>query len=440
MSTNPVKISALCVENVKRVKAVRLEPTANGLTVIGGRNGAGKTSVLDAIAWALGGGKREPSEAKRKGALSNPEISVTLTNGLRVERKGKNGTLAVVDPSGSRGGQQLLDAFVSQFALDLPKFLNGNDREKANVLLQILGIGDQLAALDKQEKSLYDQRHAIGVIADQKKKYADELPEYPDTPDEPVSASELIRQQQDILAKNGENQRKRQQVADIQRNYDSISVEVERLTAALQEAVAKQKQFWSDLEIAHRSAAGLQDESTEELERSLQDIEAINAAVAANQQKAHAQDEAEQYRGQYDAYTEKLEAVRKERLALLDGANLPLPGLTVQDGELLYNGARWDCMSGSEQLRVAVAIVRRLQPSCGFVLMDKLEQMDIDTMREFGAWLEAEGLQVIATRVSTGDECSIIIEDGLPQGQTYADVTTNISATADQGAAMAWED
>lgn len=69
-------------------------------------------------------------------------------------------------------------------------------------------------------------------------------------------------------------------------------------------------------------------------------------------------------------------------------------------------------MSGSEQLRVATAIVRRLNPECGFVLLDKLEQMDLQTLAEFGAWLEAEGLQAIATRVSTGDECSIIIEDG----------------------------
>ena len=53
-----VKISSFEIENVKRVKAVAYEPTQNGLTVIGGRNGQGKTSVLDAIAWALCGGWR----------------------------------------------------------------------------------------------------------------------------------------------------------------------------------------------------------------------------------------------------------------------------------------------------------------------------------------------------------------------------------------------
>ena len=74
-------------------------------------------------------------------------------------------------------------------------------------------------------------------------------------------------------------------------------------------------------------------------------------------------------------------------------------------------------MSGSDQLRVATAIVRKLNPNCGFVLLDKLEQMDLDTLAEFGKWLEQEGLQAIATRVSTGGECSIIIDDGYVVGQ-----------------------
>jgi len=50
----PVKITSLEAENVKRIKAVQIEPAATCLTVIGGNNGQGKTSVLDAIAWALG--------------------------------------------------------------------------------------------------------------------------------------------------------------------------------------------------------------------------------------------------------------------------------------------------------------------------------------------------------------------------------------------------
>ena len=140
-----VKIRQLEIENVKRVKAVTLTPTENGLTVIGGRNGQGKTSVLDAIAWALGGNKLKPSESQRIGSAAPPSIHIELSNGLVVERKGKSSALHVIDPSGQKAGQQLLDSFIEKLALNLPKFMEARNDEKAETLLQIIGVGDQLA-------------------------------------------------------------------------------------------------------------------------------------------------------------------------------------------------------------------------------------------------------------------------------------------------------
>ena len=115
----------------------------------------------------------------------------------------------MTDPSGQKGGQQLLNEFVEQLALDLPKFMGANSKEKAQTLLQIIGVGDQLYELEKNETELYNRRHAIGQIADQKAKFAKEQPYYEDAPKELVSASALIQQQQEILARNGENQKRR---------------------------------------------------------------------------------------------------------------------------------------------------------------------------------------------------------------------------------------
>jgi len=141
-------------------------------------------------------------------------------------------------------------------------------------------------------------------------------------------------------------------------------------------------------------------------------VEETNRKIRANLDREKAGEEAAEYRRQYGKYTQEIEDTRKARMKLLDSADLPLPGLSVEEGELVYNGAKWDCMSSSDQLKVATAIVRKLNPKCGFVLLDKLEQMDTVTLNEFGRWLEQEGLQAIATRVSVGEECSIIIEDG----------------------------
>lgn len=415
-----VKINKLEIENVKRVKAVAIEPTPNGLTVIGGNNGQGKTSVLDAIAWALGGNKYKPTKAQREGSVTPPSLQITMNNGLIVKRDGKNSSLKVIDPTGRKAGQQLLNEFVEELAINLPKFLEASDKEKAETLLQIIGVGDELFELDSAEARLYNDRRAIGQIADQKKKFALEKPYYTDAPDELVSVSELIQQQQAILARNGENQRKREQVTKISQDLDLANQIVNSLKKQLHEAEEKQAKLQADLEVAHKSAADLKDESTAELEKQLAEIDEINRRVRANLDKEKAESDAKEFKEKYDSLTSEIEEIRAKRTDLLSKADLPLPGLSVMDGKLTYNNQQWDNMSSSEQLRVATAIVRKLKPDCGFVLLDKLEQMDLQTMNEFGKWLEQEGLQGIATRVSTGDECEIIIEDGYVVKDTLA--------------------
>ena len=152
MSTE-TKITSLELENIKRIKAVQIMPTESGLTIVGGKNNQGKTSMLNAIMWILGGDRYRPSEPYREGSVTPPYGKINLSNGLVA-------------------GQQLLNEFISQFALDLPKFMNGNNKEKANALLQVIGVGDKLYELDQKEKELYNQRRTIGQIGDQKKKYA----------------------------------------------------------------------------------------------------------------------------------------------------------------------------------------------------------------------------------------------------------------------------
>ena len=415
-----VTITALEAENVKRIKAVAFAPSPTWLTLVGGNNNQGKTSVLDALAWALGGDRFRPDAAQRDGAIAPAHLKVTLSNGVVVERKGKNASLTVTDPTGRRSGQQLLNAFVEPLALDLPRFMDASDKEKSDILLRIIGIGAELHTRDLEIKGLYDKRTFTGQLAAQKKHFAEEMISYPEAPDEPVSASELIRQQQDILARNGENQRLRAQYAELEQQVQQCVDELKRTReriATLQQLAdeldAKHTKLFNQRETARKTVSQLQDESTAELEASIRDIEETNRKVRANLEKSRAEDEAAQYASEYDRLTESIQQKRADRMALLNGADLPLPGLSVEDGVLTYKGKHWRDMSGSDQLRVAAAIVRRLNPDCGFVLLDKLEQMDMTTLQEFSAWLEAEGLQAIATRVSTGSECQIIIEDGM---------------------------
>ena len=91
----------------------------------------------------------------------------------------------------------------------------------------------------------------------------------------------------------------------------------------------------------------------------------INRKVRVNLDKEKAETEAQEYAQKYDEYSGLLEEVRSERTDLLKGSNLPLEGLSVEDGELTYKGFKWDNLSGADQMKVGVAIVRKLNPKCG---------------------------------------------------------------------------
>lgn len=205
--------------------------------------------------------------------------------------------------------------------------------------------------------------------------------------------------------------------AQLEYQHDQLAGKIADLERELQRVREEYAVNSAELETAKKTAAELQDQSTAQIEQDLQNIEAINIKVRANCDRERAEQEAEQYAKQYVDLTTELDKTRQQKVDLLNGAVLPLEGLSVDGGELTYHSKKWDGMSGSDQLKVATAIVRALNPRCGFVLLDKLEQMDMATMREFGAWLQSQNLQAIATRVSTGSECTIIIEDGQIAGQ-----------------------
>ncbi len=415
----PVKITGLQEENFKRIRAVALTPSPSGLTVVGGRNGQGKTSVLDGICAALGGGKYIPTEPTRDGSVTPAKLRVTLSNGIVAERSGPKSALRITDPMGRKGGQKLLDSFVEQLALNLPKFMQASSADKAETLLKVIGVGPQLAELDRQAESTYSDRTIANRTVDSLTKAVSLMPYHEGAPEKPVSVSELIQEQQTILARNGENERLRRRAAQITDQMNRQAQYVKDLTAKLREAEDLLLKYQAEAETANTSAADLRDESTAELEASIQNAEAINRLVSDNVKRAEKEQELEKARAEADALSQKLEQIRSQRKALLDSAPLPLPGLSVEGGELSYHGKRWDGMSGSEQLRVSCAIVKALRPECGFVLMDGLEAMDMETLAEFDVWAKQEGLQIIATRVSSsGEGCTVVIEDGYLTEQT----------------------
>lgn len=403
-----VKITSLEFENLKRVEEVHLE-IGDALTVIGGNNAQGKSSILDGIKWCLGGDRWKPSKPVKEGA-EKADAKVVLSNGWIVERYGKNGSLRVTTKDGRMGGQQLLKEFIGQFALDLQSFMDMTDKEKAKELLKLIGV--DLTELDELERTKYQERTEAGANAKRLKAYADGLTKHPDAPAEEVSVGDLTTKVQAGLTHNQAGARAKQL-------FDDMGGQVFRMEADVEELEAQLKKAKEDLTAMRDRRKALDAEvkafkpvDIASLQQQMAEAETINRMVRDNQKYESAQMEAAVAADAHAALEVEISEIREARMSMLSEAKMPLEGLGIEDEKLTYKGQFWDNMSHSEQLRVATAISSALNPKCGFVLIDKIEAMDIQTLKEFGKWLASANLQAITTRVSTGPECSFIIEAG----------------------------
>lgn len=426
----PVSIASLELENVKRVRAVELQPNEKGLTVLGGRNGQGKTSVLDAIAYALGGERMRPDRVTRDGSATPAKMRVELSNGIVCERKGKNSSLTVTDTTGMKGGQRLLDEFIGEFALNLPKFLNMSDREKADYLLKTLGIADQLADADRKVAEANAERTEIGRRARAARKMAEDSPFHEGVPGETLDVSALLDEQMFAHETNQAIEFKRREVEAKRAESERMAAEVERLARELADATermaiasSRSETVTGELEGLEADLANMEPADEQAAAEAVREAEAVNEMVRQNTARAEMLADADRLDGEYRAAGARVAKAKEELLSLLADADLPLDGLAVEEGVLRFNGSAWGDMSGSEQLRVATAIVRELKPECGFVLVDKLEQFDPQQLAEFGEWASGQGLQVIGTRVAVDDTCTVVIEDGRVVGGDKPDAT-----------------
>lgn len=200
----PVKLVSLVAENTMRLKSIIMQFDQDGVTIIGGRNGVGKTTLLKDIMFALGGASYKPTDYKRDGSEDDPYLKVELSNGWTVERSGKNAALKVTDQNGGKYGQTPLDAFISAFALDLPKFLNSSPKDKSLALLATVNLEKEIAAIETEEKRLEGERVIEGRIVKQATGHAAGLVSYPEvTEAEPLSSKALVDAHKRYWTKTG---------------------------------------------------------------------------------------------------------------------------------------------------------------------------------------------------------------------------------------------
>ncbi|MGN0873441.1 MAG: AAA family ATPase [Victivallales bacterium] len=424
-SVSKAKITGLKLENVKRIKLVEIQPAENGLTIIGGNNGEGKTSVLDGIAYALGG------ESFRPSALTNGDGNAYIRVDIgdyTVERKGKNAELRITDRNGMKGGQKMLNEIVGKFALDLSKFMNANDLEKTKLLLKMFPeLETMLDEYKRESEQLRGKRTDINRDIVRMQAQYDMMPFHSDVPEAEIQVSDLIEQLNAESQKEKDLEEKRRNAEAISCNLkameeqynsmtdtlESLRSQIKTLEANVQANVTSAKQMLEQKRILAEEIENAPASRRAEITEQINHASAINDKILQNRNRKSALANLEALRKESETLTSNIDEIESRRKATLQKADLPLPELSITDeGELLYHNQKWDCMSGAERLKVATAICMEAKPECGFVLIDGLEAMDGKTLDEFSRFLAEKNMQGIGTIVGENERATIILEDG----------------------------
>lgn len=394
-----MKIVRLTAENVKRLKAVEITPDGN-VQVITGRNAQGKTSVLDAIWLALGGGaaSRETVRPIRDG---EDKASVTLDLGdLTVTRTwtGDKTALTVKNADGAKYGspQGVLDALVGRLSFDPLEFTRLSAREQVAALLDLVNLDVDLDALAADRAVAYEERADVGrqgkaigtVVVDES------------LPTEETSATEIIAKI-----------RAAQEAHRTDTEARSALVVAEARVAELQAELAN----WEATVASRRSTV---DELPDELpdinhwEARLATVEETNAAVRANNTAIERAARQAELRGQYDMLTARIEQIDREKASALAKATFPVPGLGFGDGGVTFQGVPFSQASAAEQIRVSLAMAMSLNPKLRVIRILDGSLLDSDNLALIGEMATEQDYQVWIERVGDASSIGVVIEDG----------------------------
>jgi len=401
-----MKIIKLTAENVKRLKAVEINPDGT-VQVITGRNAQGKTSVLDAIWLALGGGvaSRETKRPIRDGEES---ASVTLDLGdLVVTRtwKGNKTSLSVSGVDGAKysSPQSMLDALVGRLSFDPLEFTRLSGRDQVAALLELVDLGIDLPKLDADRERLYDDRHAVGL----KGKAIGEVPEIDtDVPDEEVAASQILTRIRSVQANNEKIRSAHAACERLEAINRETRVEIEEAQERLKEREAEAKE-------AQELVKSLGDESdTGSLEADLQKVEETNRLVRANKDAKEKSTGKDALRAEYDTFTTKIDALDKKKATALAKAKFPVDGLGFDDGGVTYQGVPFSQSSSAEQIRVSLAMAMSLNPDLRVIRILDGSLLDAENLALISDMAKEKDYQVWIERVADGSGVGVVIEDG----------------------------
>jgi DNA repair exonuclease SbcCD ATPase subunit len=382
-----MKIIELKSNNIKRLRAVELTlDEKQNLVLITGRNGQGKTSVLDSIWYALGGKKAAPEKPIREGE-EKAEIEIDL-GGFIVTRTftQKGSYLKVTNKDGASysNPQEFLDYIIGNLSFDPLEFSRLEPKKQVEALTKIVGI--DFSEIDQKKKEWTDERLLVGR----------ELKTIGQINPETVEKMKLVSQEFINISALQERYIKasalENKVKNIEQQIDSLQKELKDTAGALQDLIG----------IAHVS------EIKDQLDKALRESEDQKEAkriLEENDKYLNKQKE-------YDNLTESLKSLEEDKKTKLSKAVMPIKGLSWNENMVYFNEIPYDQISSAEQLKVSMAIAMANNPKLKIVIIRDGSLLDQDNLKVIEEMAKDKDFQVWCEKVDDSGKVGIVIEDG----------------------------
>jgi DNA repair exonuclease SbcCD ATPase subunit len=409
-----MRIVEFKAENVKKLKVVEIKPDGS-MIVVGGKNAQGKSSVLDAILAALAGKKKLSPKMLREGAKKGfVELDLGDLLVRRTFTESGGGSLKVENNEGAtfQSPQKMLDKLVGAISFDPLEFTRLDSKKQVGVLKEITGL--DFSDLDAERAELYARRTDVNREGSRLKALAEELEQSlpDDTPEEKVSVADIMKELNEAETLNTGYDSAKRAYDEVANNTKELVEKCNRLKAEFAAAKEELKQVRTRQKKLKESFDKLQRIDTAPIKDRLSSVEENNKKVDANIAYNDCKTDLEKQRDSYKDLTKKINGIDSKKKRLLEESKLPVSGLEFDDGGVILNGLPFEQASGAEQLRVSVAIGLAANPKLKVLLIKDGSLLDEENLKIVGEMAEEAGAQIWLERVGTGEEISVIMEDG----------------------------
>ena len=391
-----MRIIQLKTRNVKKISAIEINPDGN-VVIIGGNNAQGKSSVLDSIYMVLGGKKALGTKPIRNGE-DKATIKCDLGEIVIVRTITDSGTsLKVTNDKGMvyQSPQSVLDALYSHLTFDPLTFVNENPKQQADMLKEIVGL--DFSDLDKQRFDLYNERTVKNKMIAQEKIRVNDMDHFiDDIPEKNIDLSKLT---DDLMEAESFN-----------RDQDFLSSKANAL-----EVEIKQREFeLSNLKIELKDTPKPKPlKDITEIKESISKGEEINGMIKSNALYKLNLESLDEMVDHAKLITDKINKIDEDKGELMSKAKFPVAGLGFDSNGVSYNGIPFNQCSSAEQLRISLSIGMALHPDLNIMLIKDGSLLDDDNLKLISDMADKNDTQVWIERVGKGEECSVIIEDGM---------------------------